>query len=475
MKRTTLSLAASVSIAALTLSAYGGDSESSDSETSSGNGATSQESSGESGSGDESSPAESGSGDESSPAESGSGDESSAPAEEEPAAGESSAPAAAPKRDENADLVIWADDLRTEALNEVKNSFEEEQGITVAVQTVANEQLRQQFKDATQAGEGPDIIVAPHDWAGEFVQDGVITPVQLSEETLNSFSPEAAEATKYDGQTYGTPYAVESLGLIRNTELAPEAPQTMEELVKTGQSLVKEGKTKNVMSLQVGKQGDAYHAYPFLAAYGGSLFAKQDGGGYSTELTVGSEEMVKGAQKWAWLAEQKALNTNIDSSNALSLFAEGDAPYVISGPWALEQAEEAGISYEVTAIPPFEDGGQPISLLGVQMFYVSAKAENGVLAQEFVSNFAATDEVQLAMFEAGQRPPALNSAYEKAAESDETVAAWKAAAEGGDPMPNIPAMNAVWAPLGQATADIVGGKPAAERMKAAAEEIKKAL
>ena len=109
------------------------------------------------------------------------------------------------------------------------------------------------------------------------------------------------------------------------------------------------------------------------------------------------------------------------------------------------------------------------------MFYVSAKAENGVLAQEFVSNFAATDEVQLAMFEAGQRPPALNSAYEKAAESDETVAAWKAAAEGGDPMPNIPAMNAVWAPLGQATADIVGGKPAAERMKAAAEEIKKAL
>ena len=371
--------------------------------------------------------------------------------------------------------MIWADDLRTKALNEVKTSFEEEQGITVAVQTVANEQLRQQFKDSTQAGEGPDIIVAPHDWAGEFVQDGVITPVQLSEETLNSFSPEAAEATKYDGQTYGTPYAVEGLGLIRNTELAPEAPKTMEELVKTGQSLVKEGKTENVMSLQVGKQGDAYHAYPFLAAYGGSLFAKQDGGGYSTELTVGSEEMAQGAQKWAWLAEQKALNTNIDSSNALSLFAEGDAPYVISGPWALEQAEEAGISYEVTAIPPFEDGGQPISPLGVQMFYVSAKAENGVLAQEFVSNFAATDEVQLAMFEAGQRPPALNSAYEKAAESDETVAAWKAAAEGGDPMPNIPAMNAVWAPLGQATADIVGGKPAAERMKAAAEEIKKAL
>lgn len=464
MKRTTLSLAASVSIAALTLSACGGDSDSSSSSSSTSS-ATSAESTDAASSAEESAPAS----DDASAEESGA-EESSAPA-----AGESSAPAAAPKRDENADLVIWADDLRTKALNDVKKTFEEEQGIKVSVQTVANEQLRQQYKDATQAGEGPDVIVAPHDWAGEFVQDGVIAPVQLSEDTLKGFSPEAAEATKYDGQTYGTPYAVESIGLIRNTKLAPEAPKTMEELVKTGQSLVKEGKAKNIMSLQVGKQGDAYHAYPFLAAYGGSLFAKESGGGYSSELTVDSEKTLKGAEKWAWLGKQKALNTNIDSTNALSLFAEGDTAFVISGPWALEQAKEKGLSYEVSAIPPFEDGGKPVPLLGVQMFYVSSKAENGVLAQEFVSNFAATDEVQLAMFKAGQRPPALTSAYEKAAAEDKTIAAWKDAAEGGDPMPNIPAMNAVWAPLGQATADIVGGKPAAERMKAAAAEIKKAL
>ena len=38
-------------------------------------------------------------------------------------------------------------------------------------------------------------------------------------------------------------------------------------------------------------------------------------------------------------------------------------------------------------------------------------------------------------------------------------------------MPNIPAMNAVWGPLGQATADIVGGAAAAERLPAEQEEI----
>lgn len=453
MKRTTLSIAASVGVAALTLTACGGG----DSEGGSAKTAPSGEAAEESG------------------ADSGkeSGEESAEG--EKSAAGGGAAATEAPKRDEDADLVIWADELKTGPLKKVTKSFEEEQGVTVQVQTVANEQLRQQYKDATQAGEGPDVVVAPHDWAGEFVQDGVIAPVQLSAETLKSFSPEAAEATKYDGQTYGTPYAVENVALIRNTEMAPDAPKTMEELVETGTSLVKDGTAKNVMALQVGKQGDAYHAYPFLAAYGGSLFEKSSGGGYSDKLTVDSDEMLKGAEKWAWMAQEKAVNTNIDSTNAPSLFAEGKTPYLVSGPWALEQAEKAGIPLEVSPIPEFEDGGKPSPLLGVQMFYVSAQSENGILAQEFVSNFAATDEVQLAMFEAGQRPPAATSAYEKAAKKDKTLQAWKDASEGGDPMPNIPAMNAVWAPLGQATADIVGGKDAEARMKSAAEEIRKAL
>ena len=36
---------------------------------------------------------------------------------------------------------------------------------------------------------------------------------------------------------------------------------------------------------------------------------------------------------------------------------------------------------------------------------------------------------------------------------------------------DLPAMNAVWAPLGQATADIVSGDDPAERLQAAQEEI----
>ena len=88
--------------------------------------------------------------------------------------------------------------------------------------------------------------------------------------------------------------------------------------------------------------------------------------------------------------------------------------------------------------------------LGVQMFYVSAKAKNAAFAQEFVTNYVTRKDVQLALFAAGHRPPALKEAYDEVATTDQDVQAWYEAGAGALPMPNIPAMNSVWGPLGQA-------------------------
>ena len=58
------------------------------------------------------------------------------------------------------------------------------------------------------------------------------------------------------------------------------------------------------------------------------------------------------------------------------------------------------------------------------------------------------------------------------AAKDADIKAWFEAGKGALPMPNIPAMNSVWGPLGQATADIIAQKAtAADRLKAAQTEI----
>ncbi|MDO5697341.1 MAG: maltose ABC transporter substrate-binding protein [Dermatophilus congolensis] len=376
-----------------------------------------------------------------------------------------------PERDGAADLVIWSDGDRAPALAEYGKKFGEENGVKVAVQ-VATE-TRQQFKDATKVGKGPDVVVGAHDWVGELVQNGTVAPVQLDAATSAKFLPDAAKAAQFDGQNYGVPYAVENLGLIRNTDLAPEAPKTLDELVATGNQLVKDGKTKQVLVQNIGKKGNAYFTFPYFSAFGGNIFAAKANGDFdATKLVVNSPENVKAGELIAKLGKDKVLSTNMDDTNMDAIFDAGDAPYLISGPWSIAPAKKAGINYAISPMPSVAGGQAMKPFLGVQMFYVSAKAKNAAMAQEFVTNYVPRKDLQMALFEAGQRPPALKEAYDEVAASNPDMKAWFEAGQGGPLMPNIPAMNAVWEPFGIATADIISGKAAPKaRLDAAQKEI----
>ncbi len=378
-----------------------------------------------------------------------------------------------PVRDANVDLVIWADADRTPILQKYAEQFGQENGIKVAVQVATD--TRQQFKDATKVGKGPDIIVGAHDWLGELVQNDTVAPVQLSSDTAGKFAEQAIAATKFNGQSYGVPYAVENIGLMRNTALAPTAPKTMDELVAMGTKIKSGsgGKVTNVLIQQVGKTGNAYYSYPYLSAFDGGIFAEKANGDYdASKVIVNSPGSIKGAEVLAKLGKAKVLSTNVGDENAEGLFDSGKAPFFITGPWAVPNAAKAGIKYEITSLPSLAGGGQMQPFLGVQMFYVSSKAKNATLAQEFVTNYVPRKEVQLALFEAGGRPPALTEAYDEVAAKDKDVKAWFEAGKDGKPMPNIPAMNSVWGPLGQAAADVISGKSAAKaRFDAAQKEI----
>ena len=395
----------------------------------------------------------------------------SSPAADAPAETPAAVSTESPERDAAADLVIWSDGDRAPALAEYGKKFGEENGVTVAVQ-VATE-TRQQFKDATKVGKGPDVVVGAHDWVGELVQNGTVAPIQLDAATSAKFLPDAAKAAQFNGQNYGVPYAVENLGLIRNTDLAPEAPKTLDELIATGNKLVADGKTKQVLVQNIGKKGNAYFTFPYFSAFGGNIFATKANGDFdATKLVVNSPENVKAAELIAKLGKDKVLSTNMDDTNMDAIFDAGDSPFLISGPWSIAPAKKAGINYAISPMPSVDGGGQMKPFLGVQMFYVSAKAKNAAMAQEFVTNYVPRKDLQLALYEAGQRPPALQEAYDEVAANNADMKAWFEAGQGGPLMPNIPAMNAVWEPFGIATADIISGKGVPkERLDAAQKEI----
>lgn len=391
----------------------------------------------------------------------------SEPAASEPAASApaASAGASGPPPLAEGDLVIWADDLRAAALKPLADQFGQDNGVKVTVQAISAD-IIPNFLTASQAGTGPDVVVWAHDVVGQLVANGAIEPIQLP--NAADFDPLAIEGMTFDGQLYGVPYSVENIALFRNTDLVPDAPATMEELVEAGEALVTDGKATEVMSLQVGQSGDAYHIYPLFASAGGSFFGETaEGDPDPSNVTVDSPESIAAGEKLKAIGEagSGALKTSIDNTNAIPVFFDAKAPFLVSGPWAVADIEKAGVKYDISPIPPFEGEDPAGPFIGVNGFYLASGAKNKALAQEFMTNYLTTLDVQTALFEAEARRPALTAAVDAVKSGDPNIEKFQAASEGGTILPAIPEMGQVWGPFGVAEAAIVKG----EDVKAALE------
>lgn len=370
-------------------------------------------------------------------------------------------------------LVIWADDKRSAALKPFAEKFGKDNGVTVTVQAVSQD-LQTNFVTASQGGKGPDVVVGAHDWIGNLVRNGAIDPVQLTDAQKSAFAAQAIKGVTFNGQTYGVPYAIENVALIRNTALAPDAPKSVEDMVAAGKRLKAAGRTSEILSLQVGQTGDAYHIYPFYTSAGGYLFGTKDNGEYDPkDLGVGKPESIAAFTKIRALGEKGdgALKRAIDDKNAISTFTSKKSPFLVSGPWAITDIKKAGIPYDITPVPAFAGGKAAQPFIGVQSFYVASKGQNKPLAQEFVVNYLTKPDLAVALYQAEPRPPALTTAFDQVKGSDPDLAKFLAAGKDGAILPAIPEMAAIWDPFGKAEAAVVAGADPAASVAAAAKAI----
>jgi len=347
-------------------------------------------------------------------------------------------------------LTVWVDETREAAVQTAAEAYETESGVDVEIVQKNFEDIRADFLAQVPTGEGPDITVGAHDWLGEFTKNGVVAPIELGDRA-GDFIPVSVEAFTQDGQVYGLPYAIENIALIRNTELAPEAPETYDDMIAAG----KKAGTKFPFLIQSdGDKGDPYTYYPFQTSFGAPVFEQNEDGSYRPELAVGGE----GGEAFAtWLGEQGEegnLSTDISYDIAVEAFAKGQSPFVVGGPWMLEQFQDLDLAVDPVPAP----GDQPAQpFVGVQGFYVSAQSENALLANDFLVNSMSTPEAQTALFEAGGRPPALVEAAD-AASDDPLVAGFREVGASAVPMPSIPEMGSVWSFWGVTEASIISGK-----------------
>lgn len=374
------------------------------------------------------------------------------------------------------DLLIWTGGgPGGEATKKLAATFGKENGVNVSVQIVPKD-LQTQFVTASQAGKAPDVVMGAHDWIGNLVQNGAIDPVQMSDETQSLFEPLAIKAVTFNGQTYGIPFTMNNIVLFRNTDLAPEAPKTIEDMVAKGRELKAAGKVSEIVAYPIGPTGDPYHINPLYTSGGGYMFGTQSDGDFNPQdLGVAKPEAAEAYKKIAALGEkgEGVLKRSITTDNILSLFTGKKTAFMVSGPWQFADLKKSGLRYDVSPVPGFA-GGKPASpFVTVDAAYVASKGTHKALAQEFVTNYWSTPEVALALFQASPNVPALKSALQKIRSTDPLVGkVADAGRQSGQIMPSIPAMAAVWDPLGKAEAAIVGGADPTSTVAAAAKTIR---
>lgn len=375
-----------------------------------------------------------------------------------------------PAMAQNETLLIWADGERTPILTELAETYEAEFGVTLEIREIGFGEARDELLNFGPAGEGPDLIILPHDSTGQLVENGAIVPIDLGDKA-ELFLPSALNLFTYRGELWGMPYSIENVALIRNTDLVPEAPATWEEVREISAELRDSGAAEYAFLVQT---GDAYHNYPIISAFGGYIFGQNADGSFDvTDIGLGSEGGLAAA---AWLEDMYAneyMVPNVDNDVIYSLFEEGELAMFITGPWfserTTEAAEAGGFEYAISPLPGSEAGlevGVPFS--GGQGFLISAFSEKQLLAQQFLTEFIATAESMEAL---AQRIPVFAGVEVE----DPNIDFFIEAGANAVPMPAIPEMQAVWAAAGDALTNISLGEEGVASMETAVEQINNAI
>jgi len=134
------------------------------------------------------------------------------------------------------------------------------------------------------------------------------------------------------------------------------------------------------------------------------------------------------------------------------------AAMIVDGPWALRDLKASGIGFKVAPIPG-HSGTAARPLVGVHGFMLRRSSSNRLLAKELIERYWLAPEALVELVRLDPKLPATKSGLQRAIEIEPLLAAFATSVENGLPMPNTPAMAAVWPVMDGALHEIITDAP----------------
>lgn len=399
-------------------------------------------------------------------------------AESRVAAAQSSASSYTPKGPKVDKLTFWTrsskDTSKNEwdALSKAADDYTKAIGTKIDLVTVPDADFRSKLSIAAPSGNGPDVFgPLAHDWIGEIAYQKIAKPWS-SLPNQDDFTKEAlqlvslpvsaaggAPTTNGTGtlQIFALPLFTEALALVYNTDMVKEPPKTWDDLVKQAKDLTTGGNYG--FAFQIVQQ---YYEGPFFFAEGSYIFKRSADGLFDTnDIGLNNTGGVAAASALRDMYYKKAPEMPqgvLDQTNAgqilPGMMQSGQLAMTIDGPWSVPSLKDAGINVGVAPLPTWTTGKPLTPFLGIQAMLVNAYGKQVEAATDFVSFIGSTQEV-VPMSVGFHKAPARASATDAAIKASPDFEAWIAQTKNANPMPNIPAMQNVWTPWGDAMVGIL--------------------
>ncbi len=350
-------------------------------------------------------------------------------------------------------ITIWADTGAKAVVQSLLMKWGSDNGITINLVGKDFGKVRDILKTAVNNGNGPDVLAAaPHDWAGNLVNSGVLKPVTLSPAVKNGVAASSLAAftinSNGSNKLYGAPGWVENTGFFRNIKLAKTAPATWAS-IKNGELGV--------------AYGNPYMLYAIQTGFGAPVFTSTNGVWNST-LGMGG---ANGAAFAQFLATKGTAYLSKNGDNLVCNFLTGKIKYFVGGPWDISKIQNGttgctkgfkyGKDYVVEAFPNGPKG-KSTPFIGVRGYFETKQVDadaNGVAVTKLLNFVAGPVAGAYYLNKYSVRP--ANTAAAKNTSKFPYMAGFAKAGVGAMPMPNIPAMDKVWGDWGTIEGNIESG------------------
>ncbi|MEO8705531.1 MAG: extracellular solute-binding protein [Kofleriaceae bacterium] len=301
---------------------------------------------------------------------------------------------------------------------------------------------------AIPGGNGPDLFIYSQDRIGDWADSGVIEPIEfwLDDTRVDRFSTEAVGSMAYKGSLWGLPVSTKSLVLYYRTDLVAKPPASTDDLIALGPMM--RGHDGYAIAYA---NVDLYGHAPWLFGYGGRIM---DDGGKLAMATPEAANAMAFARK---LVDDKIAPARAEGPRVATLFNEGKAATVISGPWFIADINP-GVPWAVAPLPVVSATGKPAApFLGAEAIVMSARAtdkDTAFAVMDWItSDASAIERAKLAR----QVVPNTAAYADPDVAKDPVLAAFRAQLDHTVPMPTGPAMRMVWTPYKTALGNVLAG------------------